>query len=475
VAKQTAGQLAKQLGKQALIGAGTGAATGLATGGGLRGALTGAAQGAVPSGGAGVSGGLRQGLTQVGKQTAVNVGSNLAARKLGGAGGGAVGTGIQAALGRVPGLQSGQPQGGNVYSNFMPGGPGQPSGGGRPGQAPNWRDLIGRAAGGAVQGASGGGGWKGALSGAAQGATGQAGPGTYPPIMNAAPGGGGMNAAGAGGAGGGGGAAGGGTGGGQQGFWGKWGPVIAEGGGMVAGGLAARQAQRSAMQRSPEEAQSLAGGFGTADQARKMAMDAYGESKPYLRQAGGYYSSLLSGNRAAMQQAVAPTIAQLTGQYRGAQRGVEGSLRGAARDYALGGLARQKASDVAGVTTGVQPGAADALSRLGLQGMQFGAPLLGVAGNIYSNFLPQGQANRQWAAGEGRRTGEAIGDFIGHVGDVAFGNRGQQPQQQRLPSRTTTSSGGPLGPSGTTLPPGGQDMWSRGMGPARSPYQMNAY
>ena len=205
-------------------------------------------------------------------------------------------------------------------------------------------------------------------------------------------------------------------------FWGDYGPAIGTGAGLITGGIFGRKAEKNAMQRTPEEQLALRGAQGVGGTAAKMGLEAYGESKPYLRQAGSYYSTLLNGNRAAMSQAVAPSVAQITGNYRGAQRGIEGGLRGAARDYATAGLNRQRASQIAGLTTGVQPGAADALAKLGTQGMQFAAPLLNTSGNVYTNLLAQGAQNRQYGRQEGEKTSGQIGGFVRDIiGKLPFG------------------------------------------------------
>jgi hypothetical protein len=204
-----------------------------------------------------------------------------------------------------------------------------------------------------------------------------------------------------------------------------WANIAIQGGGLLGGMLAGKQATKSAMQRTPEEQRALAGAYGIGDQASRMAQAAYGESRPYMRQAGGYYSTLLGGNRAAMSQALAGPTAQITDYYRGAGRNLRQSgIRGAARDVAAADLNRQRASQLAGLATGVQPYAADALAKLGIEGMQTAGPLLGTAGNIYGNLLNQGAWNRQYGRQEGEKTGTAIGGFVRDIGDVLNRPRG---------------------------------------------------
>jgi hypothetical protein len=181
----------------------------------------------------------------------------------------------------------------------------------------------------------------------------------------------------------------------------------------------AKRAQDQAMRRSPEELAALANANKVAGGAASAADAAIGESKPYLRDAGSYYQTLLKGNRAAMSQAVAPSRAALTDTYRGANRALEQSgVRGAARDVQRGELNRQRASGLAGLVTGVQPKAAEALGNLGVEGTRAAAPLYGTAGSIYNSALTGGAQNRQWAAGQGSKAGEAWGGLTRDVIDA---------------------------------------------------------
>lgn len=112
------------------------------------------------------------------------------------------------------------------------------------------------------------------------------------------------------------------------------------------------------------------------------------QAKPGLNQALGYYSTLLGGNRAQMRNVTAAPRAAITEQYRGAEHGLEkAGLRGGALDTAKEELARDRVGKVAGLTTGVQPMAAEALGNLtsGLMGNVNGA--FGNAGMTGANLL----------------------------------------------------------------------------------------
>ena len=199
-------------------------------------------------------------------------------------------------------------------------------------------------------------------------------------------------------------------------------PWIAQGAGLFFGGRQARSEQNRAMQRSPEELAALQGASGVAGTAANVAGDLIQQSRPMIQQPANYFSTLLSGNRAAMTQAVAPAIAQTTDIYRGAERGLDrAGVRGAARDVEMGELNRQRASQLSGLTTGVQPGAATALAGLGTNVLSHSAGLYNTAGNVYSRLLREGYENRVYGRQEGQNAGSAIGKLIADLGPVLAG------------------------------------------------------
>lgn len=221
-------------------------------------------------------------------------------------------------------------------------------------------------------------------------------------------------------------------------------PLIAQGAGAVGAGIAAKKAQSSAQKRSPEEEAALKGATGAAGTALQQGTELSKLSLPYLKQAGGYYSTLLGGNRAAMSQAVAAPRAALTDVYRGAERNLERSnVQGAARDVGMAQLARDRAGKVAGLTTGVQPYAADALAGLGERFAGAGLAGADVGGRIYGNLLGEGFRNRTYARREGEDAGETWGKFLHDaILNIPTGS-GNRPNST-LPSRRTTPMYGGL-------------------------------
>jgi len=204
-------------------------------------------------------------------------------------------------------------------------------------------------------------------------------------------------------------------------------PWIAKGGAALGGALLGRKAQSSAMKRSPEEmvgltgAQQGAAGLGkTGGTLLKTGQSTVQSGLNTLQQPANYWSRLLGGNRASMAQATAGARGSITDIYRGAERGLERSnVRGAQRDVASGELNRQRAGQIAGLTTGVQPAAAQSLadiggqiSGIGLSTTATGGELAGKSADIFQNLLGQGYQNRRYGREEGEKASKSIGSFI---------------------------------------------------------------
>jgi hypothetical protein len=166
--------------------------------------------------------------------------------------------------------------------------------------------------------------------------------------------------------------------------------------------------------RSGAEKSALAGQQGIASQLQGQGQQLYGAGMPAMRSALNYYSTLLQGNRAAMSQAVAGPTAQLTDMYRGAERNLDRQgIRGGGRDLAQAELGRDRAGQLARLTTGVQPMAAGALGQMGSSAVGQGLGATGAAGGQYGQILGQQFTNRQ-------NTNQMWGDAMGDVGGAAY-------------------------------------------------------
>ena len=204
-------------------------------------------------------------------------------------------------------------------------------------------------------------------------------------------------------------------------------PWLAKGGALLGGYLGGKKAQSSAMQRSPEELQALSGaqaaGAGLAQSGTQLPQ----AGMPAVNQAKGYYETLLGGNRAQMGLATAAPRAAITEGYRGAERGLERSgIRGAAGDVARAELNRDRVGKIAGLTSGVQPMAAEALANLGLSMTEQGAQRQGGAASLYQRLLGEGAANREYGRKEGEKSGTRIGRFLLDILGAGVGGGGKK-------------------------------------------------
>ena len=234
---------------------------------------------------------------------------------------------------------------------------------------------------------------------------------------------------------------------------------IGAGASLLGGWLSGRHAKKAAAQRSPEEMQALAGAQGAAtglgtlgQQGFQQGTAAFGQGLGNLGQAGNYWQTLLGGNRAAMAQATAGPRGAITDQYRGAERGLERSgVRGGVRDLAMAELSRDRAGKIAGLTTGVQPGAAQQLAgiggdigQLGLGMAGLGAQATGGAGSLWSHLLGAGAGNRYQANEAGQAAAAPWGSIFFDLLSGMFKGGGKSPlkSRQTVPNSTTWMPGG---------------------------------
>lgn len=189
-------------------------------------------------------------------------------------------------------------------------------------------------------------------------------------------------------------------------------PAIGIGSSLLGSWIGSKSTQ-SAMQRTPEEQRALAGGQREAGFLAKQGTMLTQAGMPAVTGATDYYTALLRGNRAQMGLATAAPRAALTEQYRGAERGLERSgVRGATKELARAELSRDRASRVAGLTTGVQPMAAQALGGLGTTLTGQGTAAHYGAGANYAGLLRAGTENRVYGREQGQQAGSAWGSTI---------------------------------------------------------------
>lgn len=211
-------------------------------------------------------------------------------------------------------------------------------------------------------------------------------------------------------------------------------PWLGKGAALLGGYLGGKKAQSSAMQRSPEELQALAGAQSAGAGLQQSGTQLTQAGMPAANQALGYYQTLLGGNRAQMGLATAAPRSAITEGYRGAERSLEHSgIRGAAGDLAKAELNRDRAGKVAGLTAGVQPMAAAAMADLGTNLISQGGSRQASAGSLYQSLLGQGANNRMYARQEGEKAGTGIGGFLFDILSSFGGGSGGKKGMPGLP------------------------------------------
>lgn len=209
-------------------------------------------------------------------------------------------------------------------------------------------------------------------------------------------------------------------------------PWIAKGGSMLLGALGGKKAQSSAQQRSPEEQQALQGEQGAASDLSQLGGGLVSQGAPLTRQSSNYFSTLLRGSRSAQAMATAAPRAAIGETYAGAERGLDRSgVRGAVRDTQAGELARERASRISSLVTGVQPAAAEQLGAMGSDMTRTGGAAIGDAGRLNADMLTRGFENRKYAREEGATAGKSIGSLAFDILNGTLGKFGKKP----LPSR----------------------------------------
>lgn len=183
-------------------------------------------------------------------------------------------------------------------------------------------------------------------------------------------------------------------------------PLIIAGSSLVSAYLGSRKSkEEKGALRGQQQAQGALMGQGNT--LMQMGL-------PATRSALGYYDTLLQGNRAQMSQAVAAPTAQITDLYRGAERNLDHKgIRGGGRDLAMAELGRGRVSQLAQLTTGVQPMAAQNLGALGSQSSAQGIGATGAAAGVATNIAAQGFQNRQ-------NTNEMYGQAGANIGSAVY-------------------------------------------------------
>jgi alpha-D-ribose 1-methylphosphonate 5-triphosphate synthase subunit PhnG len=190
-------------------------------------------------------------------------------------------------------------------------------------------------------------------------------------------------------------------------------PYIASG---IATAYGAWRAHKDSQQAQQQAQPLIDAQTGLAKQQAGQGKDLFNFGMPQLQKAAGYYGSLLTGNRAAVQTTLAPTIAQMSDVYKGAERNLSRQAPGAGRDEASAALSAQRAGQIGMLPIQARAGAAEAVANLGQTGVSGGTASTNAASGIYGNLLGD-QFRRQEASNAqqyqlGQNLSKILGDFL---------------------------------------------------------------
>lgn len=182
--------------------------------------------------------------------------------------------------------------------------------------------------------------------------------------------------------------------------------------GAIGGGIASYKAAKAASRVSPQEQAALDAQKNASDQLAASGQQLTNTGLPQLQQAGKYFSTLMGGNRAALQQQLAPDVANLNDVYGGTQRTLSRFLKGPDRDYQMGELSRQRAGAIGSLFTGARDRGAAGLLSLGQYGVSQGTSALsgaaGIAGNAGQSLFQNRAYGNQITGQAGASTAQLL-------------------------------------------------------------------
>lgn len=191
---------------------------------------------------------------------------------------------------------------------------------------------------------------------------------------------------------------------------------------------AAQDAATAGLQTSSQDLNKFGDKMGdTAGSFLGDAQKQFGRANTSLDASANYFSPLLRGGRAAIDQTLAPERAGITETYRGAGKALEQSgMRGGTRDLASAELNRDRASKLALLPSAARAGAAESMMKLGGEQGNLAATQAGTGANLYGgaatakgtgaygyNALLGSADRREYVQGQNAQTaGTGIGSMI---------------------------------------------------------------
>jgi hypothetical protein len=169
---------------------------------------------------------------------------------------------------------------------------------------------------------------------------------------------------------------------------------------------------KNASKLSPVEKQSQQQQLDASRALTSQGTQLSGYGMPKLQQAGNYFSSLASGNRAQTAQTLAPEVQNINDVYGGTQRTLSRFLRGPDRDYQMGELSRNRANAIGGLFRDARDKGVAGLVNLGQYGTSQGTAALtggaGIAGGVSNTAMNNRYAGAQLQSQAGSDTAALI-------------------------------------------------------------------
>lgn len=134
--------------------------------------------------------------------------------------------------------------------------------------------------------------------------------------------------------------------------------------------------------------------LGAAGDLKGQGNQLFQQGQGQLQQSGRYFSTMASGNRGAMTQALSPEISSLNDVYGGTGRTLSRFLRGPEKDVQLGELERNRAGQVGSLFTTGRANANAALTGMGTSAVGTGVGATGAAGSLFGGAARTAQDAR---------------------------------------------------------------------------------
>lgn len=197
-------------------------------------------------------------------------------------------------------------------------------------------------------------------------------------------------------------------------------PAIISGGAAIGssliGGMMGKKAASTAMEKTPQELAAFDANTKLAGQQTRQGNEMFNTAMPAVRNSLNYYGTLLGGNRAARVGAVAPEAESVSGAYEGANKAIGRSyISGGVKDQALAENARAKAGQIARLTTGVRPMAAQGMAQIAGSLIPQAEDRYRGASGIYGQQGNSEMANRKIGSDAGTQTSGNFGRLFAQI------------------------------------------------------------